>query len=85
MLANYHYKEYELKDHPGNVRVVFLDWQMRTSGSPLKFDLDLRAVNNYYPFGMLQPGRYWQSGDSRFVFYDMEKDIEVKGGLWIIF
>ncbi len=35
--------------------------------------------NNYYPFGMPQPGRYWQSGDYRYGFNSMEKDDEIKG------
>lgn len=48
--------------------------------------IKLRAVNNYYPFGMLQPGRFWQSGDYRFGFIPivsglafMKKNYEVKG------
>ena len=36
-------------------------------------------VNNYYPFGILQPGRYWQSGNYRYGFNSMEKDDEIKG------
>jgi hypothetical protein len=36
MTDNENKKGYELEDHPGNVRGVFSD-------------LDLRAVNNYYP------------------------------------
>ena len=75
-------KEYELKDHLGNVRLVFSDLKLRETnlyGGWPYFGLDVRAVNNYYPFGMLQPGRYWQSGDYRYGFNGMEKDDEVKG------
>jgi hypothetical protein len=49
-------------------------------------------MNNYYPFGMLQLGRYCQSGDYRFGFIPiasgqafMEKDDEVKGVMNSIF
>ena len=47
---------YEHKDHLGNVRVVYSDVKMRSD--TVTFGLELRAVNNYYPFGMLQPGEY---------------------------
>ncbi len=39
----------------------------------------MKAYNNYYPFGMLQPGRYWQSRGYRYGFNSMEKDDETKG------
>ncbi|MFC2131103.1 RHS repeat-associated core domain-containing protein [Bacteroidota bacterium] len=73
MSINYHYSD----DHLGNVRLVYSDLKLRTADTT--FDLDLRAVNNYYPFGMLQPGRYWQSDGYRYGFNSMEKDDEVKG------
>jgi hypothetical protein len=48
---------------------------MKKIVNPIK----LRAVNNYYPFGMLQPGRYWQSGDYSFGFIGMQNDDELYG------
>ena len=44
------------------------------------FRLDLLSVNNYYPFGMLEPERQWKSNLSyRFGYKSKEKDDDVKG------
>ena len=50
-------KEFEVKDHLGNVRLVFSDLKDVNIGSISRdrYKLDVRAVNNYYPFGMLMP------------------------------
>lgn len=40
---------------------------------------DVKSVNDYYPFGMIQPGRSYNSPDYRYGFNGMEKDDEVKG------
>ena len=76
-------KQYELNDHLGNVRVVISDYKEQASTSPgwglPPFSADLLAINNYYPFGMMQPERNWQSGDYRFGFNGKEKDDEIKG------
>ena len=46
---------------------------------------NVRAVNNYYPFGMLQPRAYWQSdefsdlGGHNYGFNGMEEDDDIKG------
>ncbi len=40
---------------------------------------EMMAYNDYYPFGMLQPGRNQQSDAYRYGFNGMEKDDEVKG------
>jgi hypothetical protein len=37
------------------------------------------SAQDYYPFGMLMPGRSFSSEDYRFWFNGMEKDDEVKG------
>ncbi len=39
----------------------------------------LKKSINYYPFGMLQPGRNYSTTDYRFGFNGMEADDEVKG------
>lgn len=40
---------------------------------------DIRSINDYYPFGMLQPGRTYASDGYRYGFQGEEKDDEVKG------
>ena len=74
-------KNYELKDHLGNVRFVFDDVKKSSLfyplGNPpiipnqLPFGLNVKEVNNYYPFGMLQPGLCYNSEDYRFGFNGM--------------
>ncbi len=71
-------KEYEVKDHLGNVRLVFSDLKDTVAGS-LHYKLDVRAVNNYYPFGMLMPDMSWQSSGYRYGFNGMEMDNDIKG------
>ncbi len=41
---------------------------------------DVLSSQDYYPFGMIQPGRSYNSGNYRFGFNGMEKDDEIKGG-----
>jgi len=56
-------KEYEMKDHLGNVRLVFSDRKTPadlTSYAP--YTLEVRSLNNYYSFGSLQAGQSWESG-----------------------
>ena len=80
-------KEYELKDHLGNVRVVISDVKLngdadaggqggRAGQAP--YMVDMRAYNNYYPFGMLQPERSWSTEKYRYGFNGMEMDNEVR-------
>ena len=71
-------KEYEVKDHLGNVRLVFSDLKDTVAGSS-HYKLDIRAVNNYYPFGMLMPDMSWQSSGYRYGFGGHEMDNDVKG------
>ncbi|OGU60669.1 MAG: hypothetical protein A2X64_08065 [Ignavibacteria bacterium GWF2_33_9] len=71
-------KEYEMKDHLGNVRLVFSDRKTPadlTSYAP--YSLELRSLNNYYSFGSLQSGQSYQSGKSRYGFNGMEMDNEL--------
>ena len=39
---------------------------------------DIRSWNNYYPFGMLQPGRHGSAADYRYGFNGKEMDNEVR-------
>ena len=40
---------------------------------------DVLSAQDYYAFGMLQPGRTFSGGDYRYGFNGMEKDDEIKG------
>lgn len=76
-------KIYEMKDHLGNTRVMISDLKISTdkAGSPgtaqagqAPFMVKLHAVNNYDPFGMLQPERHWSTPDYRYGFNGKEMD-----------
>lgn len=70
------YKDYELKDHLGNVRATITDLKLK-DGS--RYKVDLSSANTYYPFGMLMPERNWSSEWYRYGFNGQEKDDELKG------
>ncbi|HVU56937.1 MAG TPA: RHS repeat-associated core domain-containing protein [Puia sp.] len=76
-------KLFELTNHLGNVLVTISDKRFGvTPDSVVRYYLpDVVNANDYYPFGMLQPGRsYAQSGTGyRYGFNGKEKDDEVKG------
>ncbi|WP_299883972.1 DUF6443 domain-containing protein [uncultured Lacinutrix sp.] len=74
-------KNYELSNHLGNVLSVVSDVKIPTfTGSTLAyFNTDVKAYNDYYPFGMLLPGRHGNSSDYRYGFQGQELDNEIKG------
>lgn len=75
-------KQYEINDHLGNIRAVVSDIKESTingtTGVPEDFEPDIAAVNNYYPFGSLMPGR-WAGTDYRYGMQGQEMDDEIKG------
>ena len=84
-------KSYELNDHLGNVRVLISDVKIpadQTTGGgsvvaqpgQAPFETKLHAVNNYYPFGMLQPERHWSTEKHRYGFNGKEMDNEWNDG-----
>jgi RHS repeat-associated protein len=73
------YKKYELKDHLGNIRALVSDRKVAKAGAE-GLSADLLAYNNYYPFGMLQPKRYYGANQYRFGFQGQEKDDEIAEG-----
>lgn len=81
-------KRYEITNHLGNVLVVITDRKrgLATSGTTIQwYEADILSSQNYYPFGMLMPGRTFSnpnvnSGyDYRYGFNGKEGDDEVKG------
>jgi len=76
------YRDYELKDHLGNVRAIVTDMKMsnpNVTPGAAPFTADMRSYQNYYPFGSPQPGRVWNGDSARFGFNGKEKDNEVNG------
>ncbi len=79
-------RSYELTNHLGNVIAVVSDLKTFVdtigSGQPNYWDYsiaNLSTAQDYYPFGMLMPGRNNEAGGYRFAFNGKEKDDEVKG------
>src|SRR5688572_20970558 len=75
-------RHYELSNHLGNVLSVINDKKVGndSSGVVNYYIAEVLSQNDYYPFGMLQPGRkYSAGGDYRYGFNGKENDDEVKG------
>jgi len=77
------YKNYELSNHLGNVLVTISDKKLGVSSNGttiVNFLADVRNSNDYYPFGMLEPGRTYTAANTyRYGFNGKEMDNEVKG------
>lgn len=75
------YKQYELKDHLGNARMIVSDLKLLSGGGNPQgagpWEADVVAWSNYYPFGMLQPNRYNGSGGYRYGYNGKEMDNEM--------
>ncbi|WP_207428887.1 GH-E family nuclease [Pedobacter sp. SYSU D00535] len=69
-------QQYELTNHLGNVMSVISG---RRFGSLGNYTADVVSQQDYYPFGMIQPGRSFSSGGYRYGFNGKENDNEVKG------
>ena len=79
-------KAYELTNHLGNVLSTLTDKKIAVvSGSNSSlidhFTADIATAQDYYPFGMLMPGRTFTAsgGNYRYGFNGKEQDNEVKG------
>jgi len=72
------YKQYELANHLGNVLATITDRKLPITGTTT-YTADLSTAQDYYPFGMLMPGRNFSSGNYNFGFNGKENDNEVKG------
>jgi RHS repeat-associated protein len=79
------YKQFELKDHLGNVRVVVSD-RKRTAVENSTLSLYAQVVNqtDYYPFGMSMPNRTYTDPTSlayRYGFNGKENDKDIGEGI----
>ncbi|MCK5776091.1 MAG: RHS repeat-associated core domain-containing protein [Bacteroidales bacterium] len=72
---------YELSNHLGNVLSVVSDRRIAqvTDGVIEYYAADIVSSTDYYPFGMVMPGRSFSSDQYKYGFNGMEKDDEMKG------
>lgn len=64
-------RQYELKDHLGNVHAVVTDRRMKNGSVSVPQYVSLTA---YYPFGMTMPGKDYNSGEYRYGFNGKERE-----------
>ncbi|MDX2362381.1 MAG: RHS repeat-associated core domain-containing protein [Crocinitomicaceae bacterium] len=67
---------YEITNHLGNVLAVINDRKMVVSG---EYEAVVINTSDYYPFGMVMPGRNTTSDSYRYAYNGMEQDGEVSG------
>ncbi len=71
-------KYYEINDYLGNVRAVVTDIKdPNTKGGG--YTANVVSASDYYPFGMVMPGRDYQSSSYRYGYNGMERDEDLKG------
>mgnify|MGYP006266441223 CR=1 FL=1 len=69
-------RNYTLVNHIGNVQTVVSDRKVPQVDG---FVADVVSAADYYPFGMLMPGRNLEADGYDYGFQGMEKDDEIKG------
>ena len=67
---------YELTNHLGNVMAVISDKASSTA------EPTVVSLSDYYPYGMTEPGRSWNSGDYRFGYTGHEKENDLAEGVY---
>ena len=75
-------KHYELTNQLGNVLITITDRKKAVQGTGGLIDHWLPEVvsyTDYFPFGMIMPGRSFSSGSYRYGYQGQEKDDEIKG------
>lgn len=80
-------KEYELSNHLGNIQATILDRRLgiKTNPSDTIFsyvEADVKTAQDYYPFGMIMPGRSYTASSTLSYRYGMngqERDDEIYG------
>ena len=74
---------YELSNHLGNVLVTISDKKLgidETSDEEIdRYESEIVSANDYYPFGMLMPGRTYNAGHYAYGFNGKRMDNDVKG------
>jgi len=74
------FKQYELSNHIDNVLAVVTDRKIpRPDGTLAQVDhyeADILSSNDYYPFGMYEPGRNFNSSAYRYKFNGKDKSTE---------
>ncbi|MCX6145911.1 MAG: hypothetical protein NTW25_01485, partial [Candidatus Kapabacteria bacterium] len=71
-------KQYELKDHLGNVRVAIGDMKIPTLiNGQIRFYVDEKSVSDFYPGGMNISDRSWQGTSYRYGYNAQEKSLEI--------
>ena len=74
-------KRYELDNHLGNVLTVVSDRKIAVEdqgnpGTVEYYEADVVSAQDYYPFGMIMPGRSVSAGEYRYGFNAQEMDNE---------
>jgi hypothetical protein len=75
-------KQYELKDHLGNVRATIGDYKMPANDATstrgvAPFFVDEKSVIDFYPGGMSISDRSWQGTSYRYGYNAQEKSLEI--------
>ncbi|WP_207516014.1 RHS repeat-associated core domain-containing protein [Longitalea luteola] len=74
-------RSYELGNHLGNILATVSDKKIGNDSSGIinYYIAEVLSQNDYYPFGMLMPGRRYNVSSYRFGFNGKENDNDVKG------
>src|SRR5690606_17172303 len=76
-------KLFELSNHLGNVLTTITDRQHQVDDDEDDavdyYTADVAGATDYYPFGMMMPGRKYSAGSYRYGFNGKENDNDVKG------
>jgi hypothetical protein len=70
-------KLFQLTNHLGNVLAVVSDKKILNSDGT--YSADVMSTSDFYPFGMMMPGRSYKPDIFRYGFNNHEKDNEVSG------
>ncbi|MBP7389746.1 MAG: hypothetical protein KA841_05040, partial [Chitinophagales bacterium] len=69
-------KSYELANHIGDVLAVVSDRKLNTADG---LAAEVQAAHNYFPFGMVMPGRTFGNDEYRYGFQGMESEDNLRG------